>query len=320
MEIRRALAQFVRDRPILWHALHPVYEWGRQHILDSRIRSLGARVIPSEAAGQTLLAESMARGGALGVGKIGGLEAEAAGFFLGPRQQGLPYPARLRHQMFLNVGLFPADDASLDRFCKALTEAVGQLDIMGLMGYSGEAQVVKRYAPNAKLIKLKALDPWYFDNPWSAHLAGKRVTVVSPFATTIERQYRRRAEIWPGRDVLPAFDLRTIEMPLSPGLVAPSDASWEARLERMIAAVEREAYDVLLIGAGGISILMAAHAKRRGAVGFHMGGPTQVLFGIRGRRWDKEKFFRDSATPAWVRPSGAEAPPTVTQIERGAYW
>jgi hypothetical protein len=191
---------------------------------------------------------------------------------------------------------------------------------MGVMGYTGEPDVLLNHATHARLISLKALDPWYFDAPWSRQLAGKRVTVVSPFARTIATQYQRRAEIWPGRDVLPEFQLRTVSMPLSPGLVKPEEANWEERLERVKTAVEAEPYDVLLVGAGGISLLLAAHAKQTGRVGFHMGGPTQVLFGIRGRRWDNEEFFQKAMTPAWTRPSGEEAPPAAQQIERGCYW
>ena len=321
MEARRAIAQFVRDRPLLWDLFHPSYDWLRQRVRDARIRWLFSdRMARGDAAGQSELAAAMARGGPLGVGKVGGLEGEAAGFFLGPRHRGEPYPNRLRAQMFLNVGLFPVDDDSLDRFCTALIAAASELDIMGVMGYPGEPQVLLHHATKARLISLRALDPWYFPDPWSRHLAGRRVTVVSPFAGTIERQYARRAEIWPGRDILPEFQLRTVPMPLSPGLAPPSEASWEERLARVTGAVEAEPYDVLLVGAGGISILLAAHARRMGKIGFHMGGPTQILFGIRGRRWDNEPFFQQAMTPAWTRPSGEEAPPAAQKIERGCYW
>lgn len=321
MEIQRALAQFVRDRPWLWDAIHPTYDWARQFVKEARIRrAFSGRLAPSDSAGQTLLAQAMAGGGPLGVGKIGGLEAEATGHFLGARQRGAPYPRLMRGQMFLNVGLFPDTDESLDAFCRALIAAAATMDVMGVMGYSGEPAVLRDHAPQARLIPLRALDPWYFDDPWSRHLAGKRVTVVSPFAETIARQYARRAEIWPGCDVLPEFELRTVRMPLSPGLSPPIEPDWQTRLARIQEAVEAAPYDVLLVGAGGISLLLAAHAKAMGRIGFHMGGPTQVLFGVRGRRWDMEPFFQERMTAAWVRPDDSETPQGVIKIERGCYW
>jgi len=321
MEVRRALAQFVRARPWLWDAVHPSYDWARQIVKDARIRrAFGGRMALSDAAGQSLLAAAMARGGPLGVGKIGGLEAEAAGFFLGARQRGVPYPKLLRAQIFLNVGIFPDTDEAIDRFCQGLIAAAGRMDVMGAMGYPGEPEVLRHHAPNARLISLHALDPWYFPDPWSRHLAGRRVAVVSPFADTITRQFARRAEIWSGTQVLPEFQLRTIRMPLSPGLSPAVELDWQARFERMRDLIEAEPYDVLLVGAGGISLLLAAHAKTTGRIGFHMGGPTQILFGVRGRRWDAEPFFQSRMNDAWVRPAGDEAPPGVLKIEQGCYW
>lgn len=325
MEARRALAHFVRDRPWLWDVIHPAYDWVRQRVKDARIkRAFGGRLAPSDAAGQSLLAAAFAAGGAqgagLGFGKIGGLEAELCGHYLGPRQRGQPYPPLLRGQAFLNVGIFPDSDASLDAFCEALLAAASVMDVMGVMGYPGEPEVLGRHAPQARLIPLRSLDPWYFPDPWSRHLAGCRVAVISPFAESIARQYARRAEIWPGTDMLPDFTLRTIRMPLSPGLAPPREPDWQARMARLIEALEAEPYDVLLVGAGGISLLLAAHARGRGRIGFHMGGPTQILFGVRGRRWDQEPFFQQRINAAWVRPDPSETPDGVLKIERGCYW
>ena len=55
-------------------------------------------------------------------------------------------------------------------------------------------------------------------HPWSAALAGKRVLVVHPFKTTIERQYARREQLFPGTDILPQFaDLRIVQAVQGPG-------------------------------------------------------------------------------------------------------
>ena len=324
MEARRAIAQFVRDRPWLWNAIHPAYDWARQRVKDARIRrAFGDRLPPSDAAGQTLLSEAVAGGPPLGIGKIGGLEAELAGHYLNRRKGAAdprPYPPLLRGQMPLNVGLFPDTDDSLDAFCEALIAAAGDMDVMGVMGYPGEPEVLRAHAPGARLIPLRSLDPWLFGDPWSRHLAGKRVVVVSPFATTIARQHPHRAAIWPGRDVLPEFHLRTVRFPLSPGLAPPAEPDWQARLARIVEEVESAPYDVLLVGAGGLGLLLAAHARRAGRIGIHMGGPTQVLFGVRGRRWDVDRETSALMTPAWVRPDPADTPPQAWKVEQGCYW
>ena len=44
-------------------------------------------------------------------------------------------------------------------------------------------------------------------------------------------------------------------------------------------------FDVALIGAGAYGLFLATECKRLGKVGIHIGGATQLLFGILGKRW-----------------------------------
>nr|WP_162051116.1 MULTISPECIES: hypothetical protein [unclassified Lentimonas] len=78
-------------------------------------------------------------------------------------------------------------------------------------------------------------------------------------------------------------------------------------------------FDVALIGAGAWSIPLATHAKALGKIGIHLGGTTQILFGIKGKRWEKggePAYYNDS----WVRPNAAETRSGVNKIESGCYW
>jgi hypothetical protein len=321
MGIRRNLAEFVRSRPWLWKVLMPGYGRMRRVVLKSRIkRAFGDRMPNScEEAGQ-LIASAMARGGPLAIGKVGTLEGEAAGFYLSRRRDGAPYPPVLMNQLFLNVGLFPKTDEAIDRYCSRLIEMVGYVDMLGVQGYPGEGEVINNFARQAKVLPQRVLEPWYCEDPWSGYFAGKRVTVVSPFARTIAHQFTRRDKIWSNPRILPDFELRTVGMPLSPGLCAPEEPDWEVRMNHVIDQIEAAPYDILVAGAGGISLLLAAHARKSGRIGIHMGGPTQVLFGIRGRRWDSDPFFQETMNEFWVRPSVDETPTETWRIENGCYW
>ena len=55
-----------------------------------------------------------------------------------------------------------------------------------------------------------------------------------------------------------------------------------------------------------------------GRVGIHLGGATQLLFGIRGKRWDENAKHTPFVTDAWVRPR--ERPDLLSNIEDGCYW
>jgi hypothetical protein len=321
MDIRRNAAEFVRRRPWLWEILMPGYGRLRRVVLKARIqRAFGDRILNSFEEAERLIASAIAQGGPLAFGKVGSLEGEAAGFYLSRRKNGASYPPVLMNQLFLNVGLFPKTDEAIDRFCATMLEMVGYVDMLGVQGYPGEGEVINNFARRAKVLPQRVLEPWYCEDPWSGYFAGKRVTVLSPFAGTIAHQFTRRDKIWSNPRILPEFELRTVRMPFSPGLSAPEEPDWEVRMNRMVDQIEAVPYDILVAGAGGISLLLAARARKTGRIGIHMGGPTQVLFGIRGRRWDNDPFFQRAMNEFWVRPSTDETPTDTWRIENGCYW
>ena len=53
----------------------------------------------------------------------------------------------------------------------------------------------------------------------------------------------------------------------------------------------------------------------------HIGGTLQILFGIKGKRWevgyDYDKRFYNEY---WIRPSDKYKPPAADKVEGGCYW
>ena len=69
-------------------------------------------------------------------------------------------------------------------------------------------------------------------------------------------------------------------------------------------------YDIALIGCGAYGFPLAAYAKKTGHQAVHIGGSLQLLFGIKGKRWEKSGCYTIHCNyedllknPAWVRPS-----------------
>ena len=78
--------------------------------------------------------------------------------------------------------------------------------------------------------------------------------------------------------------------------------------------------DVVIVGAGAWSIPLVVHAKSLGAWAVHLGGATQILFGVKGRAWEKHKQISSFFNEAWTRPSARETPQGIQKIEDGRYW
>lgn len=94
--------------------------------------------------------------------------------------------------------------------------------------------------------------------------------------------------------------------------------------------LDRAPYDVVLIGCGAYGFPLAAHAKRTGHQAIHLGGALQLLFGIKGNRWEDESMCKKWGLPTgaytslfnayWVRPSNDETPITAASVEGACYW
>lgn len=185
----------------------------------------------------------------------------------------------------------------------------------------GENAAYRKFAPKAILAEPRGFEPYYHERPWSEHLAGKRVLVVSPFTDTIQSQYQRRKEIWRTKpEVLPDFQLLTLRCPLSAFLATPAYPDWCAALDAMRGQMASVAFEVAIVGAGAWSLSLVSHAKSLGAWAIHLGGATQVLFGIKGGRWDNHPHISMFFNESWARPSLGETPQDVYRIEGGCYW
>lgn len=235
----------------------------------------------------------------------------------------LAYPKSLRRVMQVNAGVFPTDDASLDRFSEVFLDAVSRADVLGVCFHRDEHRIVGRFCPDARLVQHEALNCVLRKDPWSSELAGKTVLVVHPFAKTIESQYRtRRTLLFDDPNVLPEFELKTLAAVQSSAGNECTFPTWFDALDHMRQEIANTDFDVAIIGAGAYGLPLAAAVKDMGRQAVQLGGATQLLFGIRGRRWEVES--PDDIAPLfneyWVRPSSEETPAGAGLVEGGCYW
>jgi hypothetical protein len=224
----------------------------------------------------------------------------------------------LRVEMLNQSGFFPGSDENLAAFAELMLRDMREIDILGAW-LPGELRVAERLA-QAESIPLGDLEPYRNPRPWSEVLEGRTVLVIHPFEETIRSQYARREEIFPGQRVLPEFELKTLRAVQSVVGTKVGFARWFDALDSMRDRVSAMEFDTAIIGAGAYGMPLAAHVKRMGKQAVHLGGATQLLFGIRGKRWDDREDFLHLFNDAWVHPSQAEVPANYRVLEQGAYW
>ena len=220
------------------------------------------------------------------------------------------------------AGFFPDDEGLLEQYTDVMIDACEQIDLLGMWHRHMEDYLLKYYMHKAEITYLRWLEPWYAKSPWTAALRGKKVLVVHPFEESIKKQYSRREKIFPGTDILPEFELKTLKaVQTSAGGKDDRFKDWFEALDYMYQEAIRIDFDVAIIGCGAYGMPLAAMLKKAGKKAIHLGGVTQILFGIKGKRWvesliDKKIPMNDD----WIYPSKDETPQKADSVEGGCYW
>ncbi|MGZ0655527.1 hypothetical protein ACWPKO_12050 [Coraliomargarita sp. W4R53] len=260
------------------------------------------------------------------IGKIGNVESNAIVFNDSHAPAAISSTSewgKIGYKLYKNAGVFPQDSAAYQQFCSSYTEALKQMDLLGVWYHETERGVIKRHASKARLSNLQMLSPdpsLPLSESWSQQLEGKRILVIHPFTQTIESQYKRRSKIWPqSPHILPKFELITLKTPLADSISPSPYPDWQTALIDLKQQMSSIDFDVALIGAGAWSLPLTAHAKSLGKIGIHTGGATQLFFGIKGNRWEKHQepsFYNEH----WTRPCPSETPENAHTIEKACYW
>lgn len=227
-------------------------------------------------------------------------------------------------------GFFPNDSQSIELFCKMMLEDAKQVDLLGSW-VKGEDAICPHIGPENRVL-LRYLEPFWSDIPWTKALEGKRVLVVHPFADLIETQYtNNRSRLFVKEGILPEFKLVTVKAVQSLGGKCDDFKTWFDALNWMKEEISKEEFDIALIGCGAYGFPLAAHVKRMGKKAVHLGGALQLLFGIRGKRWENPMygvkewgipfgFYSSMMNEFWVSPGGDLRPVDAHFVEGGCYW
>ncbi len=230
----------------------------------------------------------------------------------------------VKEEMGNNAGFFPVTDEGLKFFSERILKDVGLIDV--LAAWRTEEAFLKNKMGGAKRIRFLLLDPFWSEQPWTIALVGKKILVVHPFVETIQFQYEKRNLLFKKKQILPDFELKTLKaVQTIAGQRDERFKDWFEALEYMKKEVDKIDYDICLIGCGAYGLPLAAHVKRMGKKAVHMGGSLQLLFGIKGRRWEDPNYndtynYAQLMNEHWVRPNREEIPIAATDVEGGCYW
>ena len=224
------------------------------------------------------------------------------------------------------AGIYPETSQGLREWAETYFGALMDMDkgdILASFGSEAEKFVFSRLSIPA-LMKNRALEPFYFDNPWSSHLRGKTVLIIHPFQASIQCQLQRqpRSVLFPNSDVLPDFAVKFVKMPQSSGTRTPH-GSWLETLQYVKTQIDSQwPFDFVIISAAAYGMPLAVYCKKRHKASVVvMGGGGQILFGLKGIRWDTHSVVSKLYNKHWIYALEEDTPHDALTIEMGgAYW
>jgi hypothetical protein len=262
------------------------------------------------------------------VGRNGTIEMEV----LLSRHNGLQLEPRHVMQLERNAGVFPTTPASIASWIRKTLAAVQDSDLLVAGWYkpiaADELEFLRVIGKRGPYLPLRALEPYYVPEvyQWTSALEGRRVAVVSSFADTACEQASRSYAVWNGRAVLPKATYLPVQTRYSPRLAQgraewpDTMKSWETAVTDVVNRVIEQNAEIVLIGCGGLGMVIGQELRIRGKVCIVMGGAIQVLFGIKGRRWQNHSIISTFWNDAWVWPRLEDTPAGAEEVEGGCYW
>ncbi len=236
------------------------------------------------------------------------------------------------HTMSIYSGIFPETQDTAERFSERYLQDIPQIDILACHQYYEKYMPLKK---NVQHIQILTLDPFYVELPWTRILKNKKVLIVHPFERTIREQYKKRCNLFKNPNILPDFKLITYKAVQTIAGNNSQFNSWFEALKYMEDEISRLDFDIAILGCGAYGLPLAAFIKKIGKQAIHMGGSTQLLFGILGKRWT-EQFkgktwnylpgvelnldYSDLFNDNWSYPLPEDTPKDKEKVEDSCYW
>lgn len=267
------------------------------------------------------------------IGKFGSIELESVIAYLYKDKFMLPWERLYRYmsgdvrykgwdptllqKLSNNAGFFSIEEPYLSDFAKLYLSIMPDIDI--LQSWQHAEILLKERIPETMKIR-GGINPWMFDNPWTQALKNKRVLIIHPFINSIQTQYKKRKLLFPSPDILPAFKLLSLKTVQSEAGEKVPFSNWFEALDSMKKQINQIDFDIALIGAGAYGLPLGSHVKSNGKKAVHLGGATQILFGVYGERWIQKPDHKNLINEYWIRPLAGDRIKNYKTIEKGCYW
>jgi len=240
-------------------------------------------------------------------------------------------------QMFTNAGFYGDHEVFKkwkNQYIKALFDMDCHLDVVSCPSFviCGDF-LTKMNIWKPTLAYMERIDFW-IDLLEIIKKFNKSICIVSYFANEMAVQYKKIKKIFPHKD-LSDINIRFVE---SYNTIKGNEihkdynetfTKLKSKLDNL-ALVERQGTpsqpeghkggtnDIYFVSCGCYGLPLCNYIKSKGGNSIYVGGLLQMLFGLKGSRWEKRPLMNKYYNKHWKYPN--KKPKNLEQVEGGCYW
>lgn len=229
---------------------------------------------------------------------------------------------------FPNTGIYYNTKEQLKIFYEMNKQCFINSDFLGcFQGKYTKDQKIICETFNLKELHSRILEPFYIvlekENPWSLELYNKKVLVINPFVNSFKSQITNNFKLFKDRDIFHPNQEFIFYKSYQTSVGNNIHSSWLETFEIMKQDIKKLDFDIALLGCGGYGLPLCNFIKTElNKSAIYIGGGLQILFGVRGKRWDNHpvigKIMKENG--GFISPSGDEILKNKEKIEGGCYW
>lgn len=160
------------------------------------------------------------------------------------------------------------------------------------------------------LINYDYLENFRYIGKWFSLLSNKKILVISPFKNEIIKQLKIKNELFTTKNKLfdlfeyPEFnDIIFIDSPLTLNNFVTPDNNWLETYNKLCDEIKNKVndFEVCLLMCGCYASPLGSYIKKIGRSAIYLGGIGQLLFGIKGSRYNIP-YYSQFMNDKWIYP------------------
>ena len=214
------------------------------------------------------------------------------------------------------------DVRDLKLYCNTFYKCISNSTFISCFPNIPELLPIYTHKPSAIKLHNRVLEPFYFNksNTWLNKLNNKKVLLISPFAKDMIAQSKHLDTIWSNSNFKMPSNVKWIPFSMPMTLAGNKiHESWKETYEVITNEIKDIEFDVALLSCGGYGAPLCNFIyEELNKTAIYIGGGLQILFGIRGKRWDNRDDLKPLFNEHWIYPS--KEPNNNHLVENGCYW